>query len=120
MVMDAYREREAAKIGKALTSGTITAADAREQLNAILAQPAREPERPLIEFRSPLELKSFTPPPGLVLVGDCHIVRGLVFVIGGAPGVGKSHASVALAVAGATRREWFGLSLHCHFKTMII
>lgn len=81
---------------------------------------SREQEKPLIEFRSPRQLKNFIPPPGLVLVGDCHIVRGLVFVIGGAPGVGKSRASVALAVAGATGREWFGLSVHCHFKTMII
>ena len=32
-----------------------------------------------------------------VLVGDCHIVCGSAFVIGGAPGVGKSRASVALA-----------------------
>jgi DnaB-like helicase N terminal domain/AAA domain len=74
----------------------------------------------LIEFRTPSELKGFTPPPGMVLVGHCHIVKALVFVIGGAPGVGKSLSSVGLAVAGATGNEWFGLTVHGRFKTMII
>jgi len=76
--------------------------------------------QPLIEFRSPSQLKRFVPPPGMVLVGDCHIVRGSVFVIGGAPGVGKSRAGVALAEAGATGFQWFGLSVHRKFKTLII
>jgi hypothetical protein len=75
---------------------------------------------PLIEFKTPLQLKNFVPPPGIILVGDCHIVRGSVFVIGGASGVGKSRALVDLAVAGATGRDWFGLSVHRKFKTMII
>jgi hypothetical protein len=79
-----------------------------------------ERPRPLIEFRSPSQLKSFIPPPGMVLVGDCHIVRGSVFVIGGAPGVGKSRAGVALAEAGATGFDWFGLTVHRKFKTLII
>jgi len=59
------------------------------------AEVLREPERPLIEFRSPLQLKNFTPPPGIVMVGDCHIVKGSVFVIGGAPGVGESRARLS-------------------------
>jgi hypothetical protein len=76
--------------------------------------------KPLIEFRSPLELKNFKPPDGIVLVGDCHIVRGSVFVIGGAPSVGKSRSTVYLAVAGATQHDWFGLPVHRKFKTMIV
>src|SRR5215471_9633540 len=68
-----------------------------------------QPEERLIEFKRPSELKNFIPPPGILLIGDCHIVRGSVFVIGGAPGVGKSRGSVALAVAGASGGEWFGL-----------
>ena len=40
-------------------------------------------------------------PPGVLLVGDAHVFRGGIFVLGGAPGVGKSRAAVALAVAGA-------------------
>jgi hypothetical protein len=79
-----------------------------------------EKSRPLIEFKSPLQLKNFVAPLGMMLIGDCHIMRGSVFVIGGAPGVGKSRGSVALSEAGATGNEWFGLSVHRHFKTMII
>ena len=55
-----------------------------------------------------------------MLVGDCHIVRGSISVIGGAPGVGKSRASVALAVAGASGLPWFGLPVHRQFKTLIV
>jgi len=88
-------------------------------LNAAVIREMGKP-LPLIEFKTPLQLKNFVPPPGLVLVGDCHIVRGSVFVIGGAPGVGKSRASVTLAVAGATRSDWFALRVHRTFKVMII
>lgn len=48
------------------------------------------------------------------------IQRGAPFVIAGASGVGKSRAATALAVAGATRADWFGLSVHHQFKTMIL
>jgi hypothetical protein len=119
-VLGAYCEREAARIFKDGAAGQITAAEARERLNEILTELPTNSKRPLIEFRSPLQLKNFTPPPGIVLVGDCHIVRGSVFVIGGAPGVGKSRASITLAVAGATRSDWFGLTVHRTFKVMIV
>jgi hypothetical protein len=75
---------------------------------------------PVLEFLRPSAVRNYKPPEGFVLVGDCHIVRGSVFVIGGAPGVGKSRAAVALAVAGATGAEWFGLKVHTRFRTMIV
>jgi hypothetical protein len=114
-----FAKRKAARIADRMQRGDIDLEDARKALADIMDR-SRRPEKSLIEFRSPLQLKNFIPPPGLVLVGDCHIVRGSVFVIGGPPGVGKSRASVALAEAGATGKEWFGLSVNCHFKTMII
>jgi 5S rRNA maturation endonuclease (ribonuclease M5) len=77
-------------------------------------------QRPVIQFFKPSELRDYKPPEGVVLVGDCHITRGSAFVIGGAPGVGKSRAAVALAVAGATGADWFGLKVHTHFRTMIV
>ena len=89
--------------------------DWKELLNG-----AQEAHEPLIEFKSPLELKNFVPPPGNVLLGDCHITKRSVFVMGGAPGVGKSLASVALAIAGASVWDWFGLAVHRQFKTMIV
>src|ERR1019366_7944359 len=76
-------------------------------------------ERPLIEFCSPAQLRDYQPPEGSILVGENHIVKGGVFVIGGAPGVGKSRAAVALAVAGATEAEWFGLKVHRRFCTVV-
>jgi hypothetical protein len=78
------------------------------------------PARQLIEFLSPSEIVSYEPPPGIVLVGHQHITRGSIFIIGGAPGVGKSRAAVALAEAGATSHDWFGLKIHSKFKTLII
>jgi hypothetical protein len=53
-------------------------------------------------------------------VGDNHIVRGSVFVIGGAPGVGKSRGAISLAIGGALKTPWFGLEVLTEFRTMII
>jgi hypothetical protein len=47
-------------------------------------------------------------------------VKGNTFVIGGAPGVGKSRGAVALALAGATCSDWFGLTVHRKFKVLIV
>jgi hypothetical protein len=74
----------------------------------------------LIDFKSPLELKNFVPPDGIMIVGDCHITKGTVFVVAGPPGVGKSRCFTALAVSGATSRDWFGHKAHRQFKTMIV
>ena len=114
-----YVKRRATRVADRLKCGDIDIEAARTELDNIVTH-SREREKPLIEFRSPRQLKNFKPRPGLVLVGDCHIVLGSVFVIGGAPGVGKSRASVGLGEAGATGKEWFGLNVHRRFKTMII
>ncbi len=78
---------------------------------------AREPK---IRFFSPSELRDFEPDEEAVLVGDNHILRGEIFVIGGEPGVGKSTSATELAICGATGRDWLGLKVHCRFKTLII
>ena len=75
---------------------------------------------PRIRFFKPSELRDYEPEKHIVLVGDCHVMRGEVFVIGGEPGVGKSTAATELAICGATGRPWLGLPVHCRFKTMII
>jgi hypothetical protein len=98
--------------------------DARKEDLDYAIENAEELEAPAkklyFEALSPKQIMAYEAPPNLVLVGDHHIVRGDVFVIAGAPGVGKSRATLALAEAGATRYEWFGLTTHCNFKTLII
>jgi hypothetical protein len=82
---------------KDLNDWTIAGATDEDVFNAFLDSTevsgaeklACETEKPLIEFRSPLQLKNFTPPPGFILVGDCHIAKGSVFVIGGAQASGS-------------------------------
>ena len=76
--------------------------------------------REWLKLYSPSECRAFQPPPGFILVGDCHLVRGSVVVIGGQPGIGKSRAGTALAVAGASGDPWFGLKVHQRFRTIII
>jgi BT4734-like, N-terminal domain len=81
------------------------------------------PEKPFIRFVSPNELENYSPPDGIQLIGDYHIVKDgtFIFVIGGPAGVGKSLAITSLAVAGAKGEgTWFGLTVHRQFKTMII
>jgi hypothetical protein len=92
--------------------------------NAELRQPAAKEQqqtaRVYIECHRPSYFLTYEPPPDLVLCGDNHIVRGAPFVIGGAPGVGKSRASTALALAGALQVPWFGLEIMIGFRTLII
>jgi len=76
--------------------------------------------RSLIQLVNPVEAVDYVPDEGVLLVGDQHIVRGDFFVIGGPAGIGKSRAATALALAGATQQDWFGLKVHTQFKTMII
>jgi hypothetical protein len=79
-----------------------------------------EPLRDFVTFYSVSAVKSYVPPPGLSLIGDYHIVRGSVTVIAGPSGVGKSRATVHLAVCGATQGDFFGMPVHAQFKTMIL
>jgi AAA domain/CHC2 zinc finger len=92
----------------------------KAELLARTPTPAPPPEKPLIEFVSPAEIRSYQPPDDALLVGNYHIVKGGMFIIGGAPGVGKSRAIVALAQAGALRKEWFGLAVRRKLRIMII
>lgn len=60
-------------------------------------------------------------PEGWNLVGDYHITRGSITVLAGSPGIGKSFATLMLAVQGATGSgNWLGYSINRKFKTLII
>lgn len=89
------------------------------QQEGISSEPMPERER-RIRFYSPRQLVQYEPPDDELLVGDQHIVKGKMMVIGGPPGTGKSRASTELAMCGVTGEDWFGLKVHTPFKTMII
>lgn len=89
-------------------------------IETVLGRDLEAPAKPSLEFLRPSEIVAYEPPPGVVLVGQNHIVRGSVFVIGGAPGVGKSRVSVALAISGATAENWLGYPVHRTFRTLIV
>lgn len=74
----------------------------------------------MVAFLSPSQIRAYEPPEGHYLVGDNHIQRGSPFVIGGAPGVGKSRAATNLAICGATGADYFGMKVHRQFRTMIL
>jgi hypothetical protein len=79
-----------------------------------------EPREPRIKVFTPSELRDYNPAQEPVLVGENHITRGEVFVIGGEPGVGKSRLAVSLAIAGATGTGWLGLKIRQQFRTLIL
>jgi hypothetical protein len=66
------------------------------------------------------DFRNFTPPPDFKLMGECHLTRGSLTVLGGWPGVGKSRAALALAIAGARGVPWLSHRIHARFRTLII
>lgn len=77
-------------------------------------------KKKFLHFFKPSELAAYQVPDDVPLIGDLHVYKGGIFVIGGAPGVGKSFCVSQLAISGATGAAWFGLPVHRRFKTMIL
>ena len=113
--------REATRILEAAQSNPGEALNAwRTGLASLEVRGLVQKQKEWFSLLSPRQCRDFEPPNGYVLVGDCHITRGAKFVVGGQPGIGKSRSSVALAIAGATGRDWFGLKVHAKFRTLIL
>jgi hypothetical protein len=91
-----------------------------DQLENEIQESIEEPREPRIKVFTPSELRAYNPAQEPVLVGDNHVTRGEVFVIGGEPGVGKSRLAVSLAIAGATGSDWLGLKVRHQFRTLIL
>ncbi len=91
-----------------------------DELETELVESGNEPREPRIRVFTPSELRAYNPAQEPVLVGDNHVTRGEVFVIGGEPGVGKSRLGVSLAIGGATGRDWLGLKVRERFRTLIL
>lgn len=79
-----------------------------------------KPPRQWLDVWKPSDFVAFQPPRDFVLLGDCHLTRGGITVLGGWPGVGKSRAALGLAIAGATGKDWLGHPVHAPFRTLII
>ena len=100
---------------KSLTSAAYAKAAAR-----LAEAPVLSPFGERLVFRSPREWAELVLPEGFQLAGDNHLCRGDIAFLAGVPACGKSRAAIGLAIAGALRRPWMGLPIHCAFKTMII
>ena len=87
---------------------------------ALAASAGGAPKRQWLEIWKPSDFAAFQPPADFVLMGDCHLTRGGITVLGGWPGVGKSRAALGLAIAGATGKGWLGHQVHAKFRTLII
>lgn len=87
---------------------------------ALAASAGEKPKRTWLDVWKPSDFISFEPPADFILLGDCHLTRGGITVLGGWPGVGKSRAALGLAIAGATGKEWLGHKVHAKFRTLII
>jgi hypothetical protein len=79
-----------------------------------------KPARTWLNFHSVSELIDYEPPRDFMLMGDCHLTRGNITILSGWPGVGKSRAALALAIAGARGVDWLGHRVHCRFRSLIV
>jgi hypothetical protein len=77
-------------------------------------------KKKFLHFYKPSELAAYKVPEDVPLIGDLHVYKGGISVLGGAAGVGKSFCLSQLAISGATGTPWFGLKVHRRFKTMIL
>lgn len=89
-------------------------------VNGALENGLQETSPAAVQFLSPSDCANWEIPEGHHLIGEHHIVRGDIFVIGGTQGVGKSRAATHLALCGATGEDWFGRPVHSHFRTLMI
>jgi RecA-family ATPase len=66
-------------------------------------------------------LKKLEEPEGWNLVGVYHVTRGSITILAGSPGIGKSFATLDLAIKGAIGSgNWLGYTINKRFKTLII
>jgi hypothetical protein len=87
---------------------------------SLAASAGNKSAREWLTVWKPSEFIAFDPPKDFVLLGDCHLTRGGITVLGGWPGVGKSRAALGLAIAGATGQPWMGHAIHARFRSIVI
>ena len=76
---------------------------------------------PLIHVVKPSEARAYVPDPADYMVGEGLITRGMVVLIGGKMGVGKSRLATTLAIAGARgTNRWMGYPIRSKWRTLVL
>jgi hypothetical protein len=116
-------EAAAASLAKAIATHGLTKSSnsAAAAHSSSGAPPAPAPPN-FFTFHPPSYYLNYQLAKDAILVGDCHLTRGDLTVIGGVPGCGKSRLLVSLAIAGkqGAGATWMGLDVHHSFKTAIL
>ncbi len=78
-------------------------------------------QQELLRLTTHKGLQAYVPPGNLCLLGENHLTRGAITVLGGPPGCGKSRLITSLAVAGARGKgQWMGRPVNAKFRTLIL
>jgi AAA domain len=108
-ILDEWRVREAAQIGKQLVAGQITSKRASEQLSQLgEASAAAE----ALSIRSPEQVLAFPRDERACMLGDRLLAKGQPLVIAGVGGLGKTRLLFQLLVALIIGRDWCGIGTH--------
>jgi hypothetical protein len=108
-ILDEWRAREAARIGKQLVAGEITSESASEQLSKLGEAYAAAEE---LSIRSPGQILAFPHDERACMLGDRLLAKGQPLVIAGVGGIGKTRLLLQLLVAFIIGRIWCGIETH--------
>ena len=92
----------------------------QESIPSAATPPPPKTKKRYLDWLLPSECISFEPPKDFILAGDCHLTRGGVTILAGAPGVGKSRCAMGLTISGASGCDWMGYEVKSRWKTLII
>ena len=109
-VLEASRERQAAKIGEALHKGGIGLVEAEKQLAELNRRTATNGTR--ISFRSPSAILAMPRNPKANFLGDRLLGVARSLVLAGIGGLGKSRLLLQLLVALILERIWCSIETH--------
>ncbi len=114
-----WQKREAARIGKELTQGTITAQQAQEALAQIKRHETTS-DCDVFSIPSLIDYKPQDDPAALLGINGRWMRRGGAALLFGPPGAGKSSLRTNAAVTWALGKPWFGIEPRAGLKSLII
>ena len=108
-ILEAWRRREAVKIGKKLVAGELTPDLAEQKLRELNHTRNGATE---LSIRSPEEILAMPRDAHSNLLGDRLFAKGQSLVMVGIGGIGKTRLLGQLLVASIVGRDWCGLETH--------